>query len=165
MNSENVFEMQITKIRKKARTFEERDMEDIVCQSVGETNHCACMKKTNPLAKRKSLEIADLQYSDFVSLSPQVLPEYSRMLHELCNPNGFIPNITKYVSSANALTLNISSDNEIFICDKYYSDMNKDEHALVPIKNTKSSIIVAWRKDNAKSYLKDFIKIARSIIG
>lgn len=137
--------------------FEERNTEEIICHRFGETTHCVCMKNTNPLAQKKTLTVEDLRYSDFICISPQVLPEYPKMLHDLCRPFGFVPNISSYVSSANSLTLNIYNDSEIFICDRYYADRHKEDHVLIPLENTRSSIIMAWRKDNPKTYLKDFL--------
>ncbi len=143
--------------------FENRDMDQITCRFFGETPHCACMKRSNPLAKKEHLTMDDLKLSDFICISPQVLPEYVHMLHELCAPYGFVPNITNYVTSANSLTLNIYSDQEIFICDKYYADGNSRDHVLIPICDTASHIVAAWRKDNPKKYLTDFIKTAEEV--
>ena len=138
--------------------FEDRDMEQITCRHFGETEHCACMRKTNPLADKESLSVEDLKYSEFICLSPHTLPEYGRMIHDLCQPYGFVPEITNYVASANSLTLNIHNDREIFICDRYYADGNEKEHVLVPIRDTISSVVMAWQKDNPKKYLQDLIR-------
>ena len=64
---------------------------------------------------------------------------------------------------SNSLTLNIHSDQEIFICDKYYADGNSKDHVLIPIRDTKSHIVAAWRKDNPKKYLADFIKTTEEV--
>ncbi|MCC8152127.1 MAG: hypothetical protein LIO96_11935, partial [Lachnospiraceae bacterium] len=93
-----------------------------------------------------------------ICISPQYLPEYVKMLHELCRPFGFSPNITNYVSSANSLTLNIQADRDIFVCDKYYADLNSEEHCKIPIAGTESGFVMAWRNDNGKPYLRKFIE-------
>lgn len=136
--------------------FEEKELEQIDWELVGGTPHCVCMRKSNPLAEKKELSVSDLQQSDFICISPQYLPEYVQMIHRLCEPYGFAPNITNYVSSANSLTLNIQSDSDVFICDKYYADMNEEEHCLIPLRDTESGFVMAWRKDNQKPYLEDF---------
>ena len=138
--------------------FTDRDMEQVEFRKLGVTQHCACMRKDNPLAQKKSLTMKDLQYSEFICISPQTLPEYVRMLHELCSPYGFVPDITGYVSSAISLTMNLKSDREVFICDRYYVDGNDSEHVRIPIEDTQSAVILAWRKDNEKKYLQDFIQ-------
>ncbi len=85
------------------------------------------------------------------------------MLQELCSLFGFSPNITNYVSSANSLTLNIQTDRDIFICDKYYADLNSEEHCIIPIAGTESGFVMAWRNDNNKPYLQKFVNTALSL--
>ncbi|MBQ8663274.1 MAG: LysR family transcriptional regulator [Eubacterium sp.] len=138
--------------------FEEKEAVEVAWRKLGKTPHCACMKKTNPLAQKESLSICDLKQADFVCISPQYLPEYSRMIHAMCATRGFAPNISKYVSSANSLTLNIRSDRDVFICDKYYSDLNCDDHVLIPIRDSESGFVMAWHKNSGKPYLEDFVE-------
>lgn len=144
--------------------FDRRDLDQISWHLMGQTCHCACMRKTNPLAKKKYISAGDLKCADFVSISPQYLPEYTQMIENLCRPFGFAPNITSYVSSANSLTLNLQTDRDVFICDKYYADLNEEEHVLVPIENTGSGFVIAWRKDSPKEYLQIFLDEALSMI-
>ncbi len=138
--------------------FEEKEMEQIQWKMFGKTPHCACMRKSNPLAQKEELTMDELKQSDFICISPQYLPEYANMIQALCLPFGFSPNITNYVSSANSLTLNIRTDRDVFICDKYYADLNDKEHCRIPILGTQSGIVMAWRKDNPKPYLDAFVQ-------
>ena len=138
--------------------FEEKELEHISWKLFGKTPHCACMRKSNPLANKKEISMNDLKQADFICISPQKLPEYVHMIQNLCEPYGFAPNITNYVSSANSLTLNIRTDRDVFICDKYYADLNDKEHCRIPITGTRSGIVMAWRKDNTKPYLEEFIQ-------
>lgn len=137
--------------------FEKKELEQIDWKILGKTPHCVCMKKNNPLAGRDTISIEDLRQSEFICISPQQLPEYVKMVNELCKPFGFVPNITNYVSSASSLTLNIRTDNDVFICDKYYVDLNEKEHCRIPIRDTESGFVMAWRKDNGKPYLSKFL--------
>lgn len=137
--------------------FDETEAEYIEWRMLGHTSNCACMLNTNPLAQKESITVEDLKQADFICISPQHLPEYVGMIHKLCSAYGFVPNITKYVSTASSLTLNIRSDRDVFICDKYYSDMNSSNHVIIPIENTCSGFVLAWRKDSNKKYLKQFV--------
>ena len=85
------------------------------------------------------------------------------MIQKLCKRAGFVPNITKYVSSANSLTLNIQSDQDVFICDKYYADLNSSEHCRIPIRDTDSGFVMAWRKENDSPQLQAFCDEVRSL--
>lgn len=138
--------------------FEGKGLEQIEWKKLGRTPNCACMKKSNPLAQRDAITMEDLNQSDFICISPQQLPEYVKMVNGLCKPFGFVPNITSYVSSANSLTMNITTDNDVFICDKYYADLNEEAHCRIPIQGTESGFVMAWRKDYSKPYLTDLLR-------
>ena len=138
--------------------FAERSREHIEWSLYGKCPHCACMLKSNPLAERKLLRVDELKRSRFVCISPQELPEYTDMVDRLCAAHGFHPNVSKYVSSASSLTLNITEDDEIFICDQYYRDQGDGRFCYVPLEGTSSGFVLAWRKESANPYQKLFIE-------
>lgn len=140
--------------------FKEKEIENIAWQKMGKCSHAVCMRKENPLAQKKVLKIEDLKQSDFLCISPVLLPEYIEELQKICKKGGFLPNISNYVSSANSLTLNLLTDNDVFLCDRYYSDMKKEEHCLIPLEDTESGFIMAWRKDGHHAYCSRFVQFA-----
>lgn len=144
--------------------FDGKEMEQISWKAFGRTNCCACMRKDHPLAGRDAISMRDLKRSDFIVISPQYLPEYMAMIQEMCKPFGFAPNITNYVSSASSLTLNLQSERDVFICDKYYADLNAEEHVRVPIENTQSGFVMAWRRDDTKNYIQHFVEEAFCVL-
>lgn len=141
--------------------FKEKEIENIAWQKMGKCSHAVCMRKENPLAQKKVLKIEDLKQSDFLCISPVLLPEYNRMnFRKYVKKEDFLPNISNYVSSANSLTLNLLTDNDVFLCDRYYSDMKKEEHCLIPLEDTESGFIMAWRKDGHHAYCSRFVQFA-----
>ena len=140
--------------------FKEKEMENVAWKKLGKCTHAACMRKENPLADREQLRIEDLKQSDFLCISPMQLPEYIKEVQQICRQGGFLPNITNYVSSANSLTLNLMTDRDVFVCDRYYADMKAEEHCLIPIADTESGFIMAWRKDSEYAYCDTFVKFA-----
>jgi len=122
------------------------------------STHCACMLKTNPLADREAIDMSDLKESHFICISPHELPEYTRMLQALCNACGFSPDITNYVNSASSLTMNLRHEKDVFVCDRNYLDWNREQHCIVPIRDTRSSMVLAWKEKNDKNYLADFVE-------
>jgi len=125
---------------------------------LGECPLEVCMRNTNPLAKKETLTIADLRSSDFIAISPLQTPSYTQMLKNLCAPYGFTPNFTCYTSSAHSLTINLISDNDVFICDKFFRDYQTEHLCYKPLENTKSGFALCWRKDNHKPESGLFIK-------
>lgn len=140
--------------------FREKELNHIKWKNMGRCTHAVCMNKSNPLAQKGSLKIEDLKQSDFVCISPVRLPEYVKELHRVCSIGGFAPNITSYVSSANSLTLNLMSEKDIFLCDQYYADMKSEDHCMVPITNTESGYIMAWREDSDNPYIQKFVDLS-----
>ncbi|MCL2392119.1 MAG: LysR family transcriptional regulator [Oscillospiraceae bacterium] len=131
------------------------------CTTLYEVPLEACMLKTNPLAGKEMLNITDLSKSDFIAISPLQLPSYTEMLRALCEPHGFLPNFSCYTSNANSLTLNLTSSNDIFICDRFYRDYGNDHLCFRPIAGTKSGIVMCWKKDNLKKELSNFAEITK----
>ncbi len=138
--------------------FEGKELEGIAWRQLGKTTHCACMKRSSPLAGREALSMEDLKCASFICISPQYLPEYMSMLQSLCARYGFSPDIVRYVASASSLTMNLQGDGDVFICDRYYADLNEAAHCRIPIRDTESGFVLAWRRDNHKPCLEQFVQ-------
>lgn len=140
--------------------FERQELEKeyLEWRMFGSCPHCACMLKSSPLAGRESLRMDDLQQMRFVCISPQELPEYLNMIRRLCARHGFRPNISKFVSSASSLTLNITEPDEIFICDRYYRDPGDGRLCYIPLEQTSSGFVLAWRRDSGNSHRDLFLQ-------
>lgn len=120
--------------------------------------HCAFMLKSNPLAKRKSIQIEDLKQSEFISISPLKTPSYSAAITRLCEEHGFRPNVSYFTQSATSLTFNLTTDNEVFIADRFFKDYDNPMIVPMPLKNTKSGLVMGYKTDNEKEAAKLFIE-------
>ncbi len=110
-----------------------------------ETPLTASMLKTNPLAQRPKIYVEDLKSQRFITPSPRVLPDFmDYVINTLGTEHGFRPDIALYVSSTEALELNIQHDNEIFISDKYMKMSRSKEIQMVPITDTRSGVLLSW---------------------
>lgn len=125
---------------------------------LGECPHMVCMLKSNPLSKLDKLYIKDLATSNFIGISPLQTPSYTSMLTELCRPFGFTPNFTCFTASANSLALNLISDKDIFICDKFFRDFGSSHLCSKQLEDTKSGFVIAWKKDNTNKLVDLFVK-------
>ena len=123
----------------------------------------ACMLKVNPLSEKAVLSVADLKTSNFIAISPLRIPSYTEMLRSLCEPYDFTPHFSCYTSNANALSLNLISGNDIFLCDRFYRDYGNSHLCFRPIENTRSGLVMCWRKDDAKRELKLFVEEVLSL--
>lgn len=132
--------------------------EDFVSILIAESPHYVYMLRSNPLAKRKSIRIEDLRQSEFISISPLKTPSYSAAVNALCEEHGFRPNVTYFTQSASSLTFNLSSDNEVFIADRFYKDFDNPMVVAIPIRYTISGLVMGYKKDNPNKTLAMFLK-------
>ena len=131
---------------------------------IAESPHYAYMLKTNPLAKKKKLEIKDLKQSEFISISPLKTPSYSLAIEKLCEENGFSPNVTYFTQSAASLTFNLATDDEVFIADRFYKDFDNPMIAAVPLENTESGLVIGYKKENSNTALSRFLNSAKEYL-
>lgn len=131
---------------------------------IGESPHYVYMLKSNPLAKRKSIRIEELKQSEFISISPLKTPSYSAAVSLLCEEKGFQPNVTYFTQSAASLTFNLTTDNEVFIADRFYKDFDNPMIVAVPIKDTESGIVMGYKKENTNKILSLFLETAEKYL-
>ena len=106
------------------------------------------MKKENPLSQKECLQIGDLKQSDFLCISPVQLPEYIQEVQRVLQEGGI--SAQHYQLRFLGQFPDLKSDDRqrcLFLCDRYYADMKEEEHCLIPISDTESGFIMAWRKD------------------
>lgn len=145
--------------------LEELSSEEFEIMPITECTHYVCMQLDNPLALKEELDIEDLKDCGFVTISPTYVPTYCGMIEKLCEEHGFSPLFVRYTNSARALALNMMGPDDIFICDKYYCDFGATGFAFRPIKDTKSGIMAAWKKNYDKPELEKFLKILKDVAG
>lgn len=143
--------------------YDVQDNEDAKAYSYEMMLECpleVCMLNTNPLAQKETLTVGDLKASSFISISPLYLPSYTTMLKALCRPFGFSPNISCHTPGANSLPMNLITDNDIFICDRLFRDYNTDYLNYKPLENTRSGMVVCWRKEENRAEVLRFVEEA-----
>lgn len=115
------------------------------------------MLKTCPLAKKEEVTLEDLKDYNFVSISARFTPAYYNMLKSLCVRAGFQPNIISYTNNASSQLLNLRSNRDLFVADRFYTSYGDPYFEWRPIKDTKSGVTVSWKTDNVKKGLLDFL--------
>lgn len=138
--------------------IEQLGMEEFSAQTLVECPHVAMMLPSNPLAQRKSLKVEDLRNCNFISISPMNTPSYSVAVEQLCKEHGFIPNITYYTHNAGSLPFNLTTDKDVFICDRFYKDFGNSGFRAIPIEDTKSGVVIGWKKANVSEALRIFVR-------
>lgn len=114
-------------------------------QCVKEMPLLALMTTGNPLCAYDTISAQQLRTQKIISLSGATETEYlNNVVFPLCAGYNFIPQISYYASSAEAISLNLKNDDEICIIDEHYR-LDKDPgKVLKPIEDSQSGIIAVW---------------------
>lgn len=129
------------------RTFS-IDLPDYDLALTEEDHFVAVVAKTHPLAKRKKLELAELQVEKFVLLEKETLLYQPTI--DLCKKAGFEPKIS-FKSSRIDLLLNMVA-NELgvtILMEKTIEQNWTDSVAVIPITPTEVSYLAFMRKKEA----------------
>lgn len=119
----------------------------------------ACMKPTNPLAKKASITIPDLASCHLIVISSHHVPSYNKMIRNLCAKHNIHPNIQYSTTNASSQIFNLRNSRDIFICDKYHRDYNADKLIFRPVIGTESGVAMVWRPDDNSPGVEKFISM------
>lgn len=109
------------------------------------------MHESNPLAKRKSITLADMKDEEFFALSAMSYRPYTDLLEKHCQRFGFSPNITAYFPNVRSLIATvIVSGTGVFLSNSFISEINHPKLKNFPIADSDSSLVVAWMEENRK---------------
>lgn len=118
------------------------------------------MLKTNPLAKKGHLTIADLKNQEFVVPQDST---YIRQITDLCmEKGGFAPNVSYYTKYFHGISMCIGANNEVFFTDKYMQSYYDDNCAFFDLPEAESGVIMAWRKCKTKKHTGSLLQILRN---
>lgn len=133
--------------------------DDIVWKRVEEMRLCLVVPKSNPLAARDHLTLADVKNEPFILISPSDSPSGVNRIVDLCRAYGFQPNVKKYVPNISSLAFSIANGNGIAIHSDRDLFENDDRLRFYPIpdRNHDSDLIAVWRKKNDSAGLQAII--------
>lgn len=122
------------------------------------------MNKDHPLAKCKSLDMADLKKEKFVFIDRKEVPlGYDKFVNN-CVKSGFSPNIIKHCSSFESLSLLIKLGIGITILPKFNVSGLGDNLVFVPLKDeiTVNNVLI-WNENNLNATVNLFLKYLNSL--
>jgi molybdenum-dependent DNA-binding transcriptional regulator ModE len=106
----------------------------------------------NPLSQKDFISISELKEMNFIVPSPVLSPlYYGSVIEPLCSKYGYIPKIKHFAASTTALLLNLRYDNDVTIVDCSVNPI--PGYKRVPLYDTESGTIMAWRKDSDANIL------------
>lgn len=122
----------------------------------------AYVTEENPLAHRLSVTVKDLEQMKQILPYPEKEHNfYKNVIDPLFQDQGFIMRVKYYSSSADAVMMNIRHADEVIIGDENQKIDSLRRLIGIPITDTKSGIILAW-KSSCGPAAKAFVKCAVS---
>ncbi len=115
--------------------------------------------RDNPLAESDSLSIEDLKQEEFIMPSPAVYRTYASMLFRLCEQHGFRPktaeNVLNFRSAVSTLR---RTGKGIILANRFLYDGDDPSVKKIRLKDTESSLILAWNPGSGKKIPENFIE-------
>ena len=121
---------------------------------------CLVVPRSNPLAQRDDLTLADVKNEPFILISPTDSPSGVNRIVDLCRTYGFQPNVKKYVPNISSLAFSIANGNGIAIHSDKDLFENDDRLRFYPIpdRTHDSDLIAVWRRKNSSPGLRAIIQ-------
>lgn len=135
--------------------FELQAYEGVEWQQFEEVNFSIAVSVLNPLSKRETLGIKDLEKEPFVVLSTDDSAYGAERIKETCRLYGFEPEIVKYVPNISSLMLSVRKGEGVTICHNRTSIKNVRVYDFENSFND-LDLVAVWKKDNNSVALEYF---------
>lgn len=127
------------------------------------THMAAYLNIKNPLAKKETLSVKDLQAEYLLMLDRKSSPGYCSYVNQLFNSQNIHPLISHYSHSGGEHIGNLILNKGILIAsDLFMGDSWQDQIKKIPLENTKVYVNAIWKKQNTNPALKQFLKVINS---
>ncbi len=129
--------------------FSMKDREYLLYNYVEHSVDYILMHKNHPLAKKKTLSLADCRDETFILISPEDCPESSSYIIQECHENGFYPHII-YAHTLYDLMLNVETGRGITILDTRNMLRLNPYIKSFPLIQSRwdPSLVAAWNQAN-----------------
>lgn len=141
--------------------YERSALESLGChwKSYIETPSTVFMHRTNPLSSRPTLSVRDLSEEDFYMLSPTENSSYYEQIHLLCQEHGFQPQLLFLMPNFRSMVTNlIRSKKGVLISNRFLYSSDHPDLRCLPLQDTVSGMIIAWKPSSLSRPLQDLIE-------
>jgi DNA-binding transcriptional LysR family regulator len=124
------------------------------------------MSQAHPLARRKSIALADLAAEDHVVLQPES-SDFAHYIRKCCIDAGFLPRVSQQVVDAQSVPSLIAAGFGVSLVPQSIARFTTEEIAFRPIRPSPptADVYLVYRKDETSTVVHNFVKLARRILG
>jgi len=137
------------------------NIEELKWQMIAHCPLSVGMLKTNPLAKKSSLTIKELETQRFVL--PQNL-EFTKYVSGICENHGFVPSVSYYAKYFHGISMCIGNDNEVIVTDRFLHSYYNSDCQYFDLPDTESGVMMATRRHESNILVQNFASNAIRIM-
>lgn len=133
-----------------------------------EENLVAALPLDHPLAKRRTLALAELAGERFIFTARADAPAFSPWLVSLCQKAGFEPRVALEADRSPSSLNYVAAGFGVAIFPAQIGRLTMPGVRFVPLDRANTpgyQLCVAWRRDNATPALERFLNTARGVVG
>jgi|SRR5689334_2847252 len=131
---------------------------------VGSYKGVAVLPRSNSLARKRIINLADLAQTFFVALSEKCYPGYTRWFKSTCERSGMRGKIVQTVENDSALIQAVRSGLGLALLPEQIRNVPHDRvviRNIAPLISFPSTIV--WRKDNSSAGLKAYLQVVKAV--
>ena len=118
----------------------------------------------HPLARKRRVNLADLEKMFFVGLSEETHPGFRDWLCETCRPAGFTPRILQDAEVEPALMIFVAEGLGVSLAREQMKKLHHPGVAFRPLAPAvQTDYCIAWNRDNDSRALQQYIQIVKSL--
>lgn len=141
-------------------SWEVRERRGIKCHPIAEYDTVAAVSKKNPLARKSTVRLKDLEPMFFVGISERSRPGYRRWLTENCAKAGYQPRILQDVELERPVLHAVANGLGVALLPEPATKLPHDD---VVFRRVSPPIVtpfwIAWHEDNAYPAVEAFVAI------
>lgn len=142
------------------------DVEGLQIRGLATSRLVAAIPSTWPLARRKSIRLAELAGLPFVLFPQRHSPKLYDSIFELCRASGFVPEIVEKSAQPNAILCMVASEVGVTLSDDAVRHLDIDGVTLVPVGDISpdrgGTIVAAWLPEAETPVLRSLVDMIES---
>lgn len=142
------------------------DLEGLQSRVVGHSRFMAAVPASWPIAKQKSILLAELAKLPFVLFPQRHSPKLYDAIFELCRGAGFIPEIVEKSAQPNAILCMVASEVGVTLADDAIRHFDVEGVTMVPVRDLPDqfggALVAAWLPEAETPVLRSLIQLIES---
>jgi DNA-binding transcriptional LysR family regulator len=136
----------------------------IECETIAQHRTVAVLPARHPLARKRHLNLGDLETMFFVGMSERTHPGFREWLNRTCQQAGFTPRVLQDAELETALMTFVAEGLGVTLAREHIKKLPHPGVIFRPLApGLKSDYCIAWNRSNGSRALQQYIKIIKDL--